>query len=280
MQSYANSQTTEVNLLDWLTSTQFQPQIEAIRAEPCEKKRKKLKSKLPAIIPGGIFAPTSESRNLQRLTGLICVDIDYKDNTHISNFSELKPQFSKLPQVAYCGISASGNGYFLIIPLMWPKRFLAQFLALENDFANHGIIIDTQCKNINRLRGASFDPAPYINHRAEPYCGVLLPQPPSPKKKKYKNDSNSTIQSKVEACLSNMDSDITAGYEAWFALGCALANEFGENGREYFHAISSFNHDYKLEETNKQFTNCLKYKYKYNIDTFFYYCKLFNITYK
>jgi len=34
--------------------------------------------------------------------------------------------------------------------------------------------------------------------------------------------------------------DITQEEEDWFWLACAFANEFGEGGRDYFHAISQF----------------------------------------
>lgn len=52
--------------------------------------------------------------------------------------------------------------------------------------------------------------------------------------------------------------DIAPDYKDWMELGFALADEFGENGREYYHRISRFHPDYQREKTDRQFTNCLQ----------------------
>ncbi len=52
--------------------------------------------------------------------------------------------------------------------------------------------------------------------------------------------------------------DIAPDYKDWMELGFALADGFGENGREYYHRISRFHPDYQREKTDRQFTNCLQ----------------------
>jgi hypothetical protein len=53
--------------------------------------------------------------------------------------------------------------------------------------------------------------------------------------------------------------DITNDYQSeWLKLGFALANEFGENGRDFFHRISIFSKKYSFNMTNKQYSECLK----------------------
>lgn len=52
--------------------------------------------------------------------------------------------------------------------------------------------------------------------------------------------------------------DIAPDYKDWMELGFALADGFGENGREYYHRISRFYPDYQRENTDRQFTNCLQ----------------------
>jgi hypothetical protein len=78
---------------------------------------------------------------------------------------------------------------------------------------------------------------------------------------------------KVLSRIEETGTDITAGYEAWFAIGCALPNEFGEEGREFYHLVSQNNPDYKEYKTDEQFDKCLKRSYGYNIVTFFILCK-------
>ena len=41
--------------------------------------------------------------------------------------------------------------------------------------------------------------------------------------------------------LKSSHTDITADYNDWLKVGFALASEFGESGRRYFHDISSIN---------------------------------------
>ena len=74
--------------------------------------------------------------------------------------------------------------------------------------------------------------------------------------------------------IQNSLTDITGNYEDWFSLGCSFSNEFGENGREYYHIISKISNKYDYQKTETQFTHCLKNKYDFNIGTFFHYCKL------
>lgn len=54
--------------------------------------------------------------------------------------------------------------------------------------------------------------------------------------------------------------DITQGYENWRNIGFALADEFGEMGRDYFHRISKFGSSYDYKECDAQYNNCLKAK--------------------
>ena len=52
--------------------------------------------------------------------------------------------------------------------------------------------------------------------------------------------------------------DITAKYNDWLSICFGLTDQFGEDGRDYFHRISRFHPEYDIEKSNKQFDNCLK----------------------
>ena len=54
--------------------------------------------------------------------------------------------------------------------------------------------------------------------------------------------------------------DITQGYDNWRNIGFALADEFGEMGRDYFHRISKFGSSYDSKECDVQYSSCLKAK--------------------
>jgi len=67
-------------------------------------------------------------------------------------------------------------------------------------------------------------------------------------------DDTELIISRIEAAHT----DITANYSDWRDIGFALADEFGEMGRDYYHRISRFYPSYSSTDCNKQYDQCLK----------------------
>lgn len=60
--------------------------------------------------------------------------------------------------------------------------------------------------------------------------------------------------------IESTGTDITQGYDNWRNIGFALADEFGETGREYFHRISKFSSTYDYKDCDAQYSSCLKAK--------------------
>ena len=138
-------------------------EIEYLRTLQTKEERNAIKRRLPQACISGIFQPTRKADNLVRHSGLICLDVDRKDNQDIDNWADLKQELAKLPQVAYISLSVSGNGYFLILPLRYPQFHKQQFVQLKRDFNKMRIIIDPACGDVTRMRCMSYDPRPYIN---------------------------------------------------------------------------------------------------------------------
>ena len=70
--------------------------------------------------------------------------------------------------------------------------------------------------------------------------------------------NNSYVSRDVDIVMSRINTDIAPTYADWLALGFALASEFGEGGRAYYHHLSSYYANYNSDETDKQYTNCLR----------------------
>lgn len=77
-----------------------------------------------------MFVLNDELKNL-RVYELDCIDIDGKDNPSISNIEDLKIKLGELPYIMYCGLSASGNGLFCIIPYADPTNHKNVFEAIK-----------------------------------------------------------------------------------------------------------------------------------------------------
>lgn len=274
---------TRIPLGTFLFCKEYKDDILRLRAVFDKEKRNALKRSLPQATISGVFSPTRAKNNLSQHSGLICVDIDAKDNPDILDWETLKQDLSVLPQIAYCALSVSGKGLFLVIPLRYPEKHLQQFRQLQIDFRKMGIMIDSACSDITRLRCLSYDEHPIINENATLYEGVYVEKPKHksfPTCFIYEGENTSA---EVAVCCRKIQQcgiDITASYDDWLKVGCALAT-LGKSGRSLFHICSRQNAKYNAAKTDKMFNDLLRRNYQQvNIGTFFWMCKQHGITTK
>lgn len=72
---------------------------------------------------------------------------------------------------------------------------------------------------------------------------------------------NSHTWQQVEHIVRQLEDnsiDLTSAYTDWRDIGFALADAFGEEGRDFYHRISRVYKGYSEAECNRQFDNCLK----------------------
>ncbi len=126
--------------------------------------------------------------------------------------------------------------------------------------------LDIGTKDICRLCFLSSDPNLYYN----PDCDIVepsfvaqhTPPPPAPKAAVQRKAAVvATAEStKTEAIIAQLIAggiDITEPYDQWIKIGFALADEFAEGGRNYFHSISAISAKYDAAACDKQYDNCL-----------------------
>ncbi len=175
-----------------------------------EKKRNSdriaaLKKSLPAAIISGVAEAGMTENHVKYRNGVIAIDIDAKENPALHDWEAVKQTLAKSPYVAYAGLSVSGLGVFLLIPIADPQKHKEHFRAIEEDFRAtsfsfiqqgdteptvlKGIQIDGAPTNIASKRFLSLDEKPYCNTSAEIYCKKSerpLPPPPQYDSQKYK----------------------------------------------------------------------------------------------
>lgn len=270
--------TKTINLLDFVLTDEYKNQVDRIRKTNNKDLQKALKSQLPAITPSGTFKRRRNGELIQ-YSGIICIDIDGKDNPDIKDWDMLKKSLSDIQGLFYAGLSAGGNGIFLMIRIAYPDKHLKHFLSIEKELQSRGIVIDSACKDVARLRFASFDAQPYFctSNGAYLHFEEKPPQIASNYPKSYANNTDSRVEELIEK-IEYLQLDITRHYRDWFAIGRSLASEFGEAGRNYFHRISYFYSNYSENECDKQFDKCLQNCSQTSIRTFFYHCKNYDLT--
>ncbi|MCL1973510.1 MAG: PriCT-2 domain-containing protein, partial [Bacteroidetes bacterium] len=258
---------------EWLFSDQYRETVEAIRAEENKARRDKLKAGLPAITPSGTFSYRNKSWLILH-SNLICIDIDQKDNPGIGNFSAIKDTLADNASLYYTGLSASGNGLFVLFRIAYSERHAEHYHALVADLEDIGLIADLTCSDVSRLRGASYDPEPYYNPMAVPYEKLIYPPTISVTSTKWQNPSLTAYR--VERIVERIREDsvnIAEHYRDWYDIGRSLAAEFGEYGRQWYHAISRQSSKYNPTECSIQYAHCLKTCSRTSIATFFGICK-------
>ena len=277
------------SLAEFLNDASSYQLIQQIRMTKDKAERTRLKAGLPCATISAICPEGRKTDDAFGHTGLICIDIDGQDNPRFGSGAELKAEVCKVAEVAYCSLSASGKGCFAIIRLSHPENHLGHFLALQRLFKSRlGIVIDGQCKDVKRLRFASYDSEPYINDNAEPFRIVDATTKPKHNPTKTSvamgqrtwNENPETTLDKVARLTEEVVRrriDLTDGYSKWIEIGMALAN-LGESGREFFHAVSSVYPGYDRAKADTKFTNLLRTTRKVTIATFFHQCDAHGVT--
>lgn len=284
----------KIDLLKWLfADSSFRDQVDYIRSCTDPNKIRTLKEQMPSITVSGIFTGR-KANTLQEHSGIICIDIDAKDNPGIST-TAMKEIVAKLNSVLYAGLSVSGKGICVYIRILDPTKHKLHFNALEVEFKELGLKIDKSCSDVSRLRIYSYDDDAFVNFNACKYNKFLESDPNT-------NEQVSlTIPTLTDGCLKDSFTDgsitffptcsgenyhihkvdkvklkslieyvvskqidITAKYKDWFIICFTIAYTFGENGRELFHEISKFYPRYSVKESNREFNKAFVYSdYKF-----------------
>ena len=153
---------------------------------------------------------------------------------------------------------------------------LAEFISRKFDLQ-----VDRNVKSPVSLRVVSYDDKPYYNSQPIPFTYVMNTERLSGNVINTVSQRNKILERVIKAVrfIQAKRIDITNQYKDWFRIGCALACEFGEEGRHWFHLISRVCDKYNEGDCDIQYSNCLKYR-KDNgitIGTFFFICKSFKI---
>lgn len=274
-----DTESKDHSLIDWLKMTQ-NPTKEFLKL--VESYRKTLlrrdKEKIPCCTVSARIEGDRNLDNIGHMNDLICIDIDRfskskkKKSNPCINLDLVKELMSQHPSVLYCGFSVSGSdsGMYVIFVLEERDRLEDYFNHFKERFSHIGINIDETCKDYTRLRFFSVDKEAYFNENVVPYS--IKPKEPikSPAEatKTTSQRSNEDKVRKMIDIISTHGIDITSSYDDWVSVGAALADEFGESGREMFHEVSRNHPEYNEKSTDFKFNSCLK-MHRIKINSFF-----------
>jgi predicted P-loop ATPase len=235
-------------------------QIELLRSEPDEKRQKEIKKTLPAVTVGGVFGERKEN-SLEKHSGFICIDIDgFNDRTNIDSDEYTYASF----------LSTRGNGIAVICKCDPSKHKESYNFISEYYFNKFGIVVDEAPKNVASARFVSYDENLFINKKSK-----KLKTKVEPKSKKLAPNLSIVIpKTEVGSLVDQVNTSVVDDYRDYLNLSFSLSEGFGEEGRVYFHKISSFSAKYDFNQAEKQYDIALKRKSQgITVGTFYYYLK-------
>lgn len=254
----------------------WQDDVITFRAIQDPEERKAAKRKIIAVTPSGEFTGRGQA-GLKNHSGLICIDVDDKDN---EGLNEKVRALVGDPYVFAFHQSLGGLGYAIYFRIE-PTKHLDAYLAIEKYLADtYHLVADKACKDVTRLRFVSFDPFLHKNPKEVPVFKKYL--------KKEAQISTRVIHAHtskdMEFIISQIRSrriDLTESYHDWIQIGFALADHYGEAGRDYFHAISEMHPEYNAQNTDAKYDNFLKTNDgSVGIATLFFKCKEYGIQFQ
>jgi predicted P-loop ATPase len=236
--------------------------VEPIRNEQDKAIRASMKRNLPSVTVGGVFKERKQDELIQH-SGFICLDIDnYSDRNALIQDPYTYALFN----------STSGNGIAVICKIK-PEKHKESYNWLSNYyFSTYGISVDPAPKNVASLRFVSYDPTLFHNQKS------ITSRTKTDNVKRPQSlplvFSGSMVDELVSKAVS-MGVNIAPTYADYLNLGFALANGFGEDGRQYFHALCCISEKYDQRQADKQYNYCLQGKDKagVTVGTFYWMLK-------
>lgn len=230
-----------------------------------------IKKSLPCVTVSGTFEPKRKNDMLVAHSGFICMDFD-----HLPDVNLLQEELTKDEYTFAVFKSISGIGLAVFVKIGKAERHKDYFNLLREYYREkYQVEADSSCVDVARLRGASHDPETFINPESSTWSKITgLAKVKKPKPVANIIATKSDFADLINE-ITSKGVDVTDSYENWLNCGFALSEEFGDSGREYFHAISSMGVDYDPNKCDKQFTHCLNSDNgsKITIGTFYYFCK-------
>lgn len=216
----STSKTTPVSLATWIKActgqttkaSKYLATIQQIRdaaAEGDTDTKTRLKNQLPAICPAGLH-PEGSPRHAGKLSGhsgFIQIDLDFKDNEHLFETlatdikalaDQLKESLALNPYILYAGLSVSGAGLWLLMPVGSHGDHKPTYFKIKAGFEGMGINVDEQAgQNPNDLRLLSYDPSPLINPDAKIFHSIKDQPKPKPVPSPIHKKASSFNQDKI-----------------------------------------------------------------------------------
>jgi hypothetical protein len=220
-------------------------------------RNKEDKKLIPAYTASGVFNERKDSA-IESYTQVIACDIDFKDNLHI-DFGWLKDRIKKSKSLVAVHHSLGGQGLvaYHAVNNNIPERNAFYFNKLKEFYKGClDVNLDPSCSNVSRLRFVSSDGSLYISGSLQPFDCPYEEKQVRSENSEYTGTNSIFVVNYIEKII-NSGVDITQDYHDWVTIAFALAETFGEDGRQMFHSLSMAHPKYRYGQTDKLFDSAI-----------------------
>lgn len=284
------AEATVEDVIRQISSHKYRAHTEALRSLTEAEAASEYKCRnFVGVTWSGLFSPTRKASNLQAHSGLICIDLDKLSESRLNTLNQ-QLQADEHTHVLF--VSPSGNGLKVIIrvDLQTPSDHLPFFRQISDYYRDCYHVtkaeLDASGKNLDRLCFLPYAPNAYYNPSSEvmpldeAYCIPVEPeqQPINQVREQFASQEplEDLTHRQVIECVARLQSvgvDLTDQYETWVEIGLAFAS-LGDEGRIYFHQVSSQSSKYDYQQCEAKFNELLKNRTgRVNIGTFFHHCE-------
>lgn len=257
--------------LDSIRNGKWEDLAHDIRLIRDKQERKLAKEKLPSVTISGLFRSRLDN-SLETHSGLLGIDVD-----DLKDVEAVKTQLMNDPFIRATFVTISGNGLCLIFLINPTKHREVFYDICRYLYETYTLVADPTSVNESRIRYISYDPDLVENTEAIQF-NVKYERQPKEKIPEIIFSERDFIRLIDE--INGQKLNICESYHHWVRIGFALAHQFQEEGRAYFHTISRHSQKYRPYLCDRQYDACLKAQGMSisTIATFYFFCKQAGLT--
>lgn len=264
-----------IDFLQYLEDTRdgkYEDIVTECRLIKDKEERDAFKRTMPTATLSGTFTQRRDDALVEHSTYL---NMDLDD---VDDINSIRKLLHKEKSVYSCFVSTGGKGIRVVFKIR-PDKHRESFAAISAHlFDTYGLISDPNGVNESKPYVVSWDPYLYLNHDETAVWTKYIKEVTIKPLQDFVHTSSDFDA--ILGQISGRNIDIAPNYNEWLKIGFALAEQFGEGGRDYFHEISRHNSKYNHKRCELQYTACLKGKGSKTarISTFYYLAKIAGIS--
>lgn len=238
---------------------------------------KAIKIQSGGVMAHGQFQSRSQG-TLVKHSGFVCLDID-----HLGADLPAKRAAIQQDRHTYAvHVSMGGDGLCVWVKVK-TKADGSDHTHVYDHVASYysemyGVLCDPAAANLGKCRAFSYDPQLYQNPNADTYTApAKVAAPP----KEYKTVFTDTDFDELIKQVRDRGLNLCGNYFDWVSTGLAIADEFGEGGRQFFHILSQQDSKYNEKACDQKYNSLIKAQgsgRKVTIGSLFYLCKQHGLT--